>query len=180
MRKRALSNIKCCRTSVDEDTVYSYFNELQNTFEKLGNYCYLFLFGMAVQTFSISQRKMWCGSATGECLSPMAIRISDDLYQGWYRYHNKVLFTTATSLDGLTQVRSKFDFLNFLWKKVKPNPEKYNLFGDNWAFHFNVVKPSKKIMFIFVSVIIEDCIYRLPTNLEVLHTHTHIHTEIYI
>ena len=86
---------------------------------------------MAVQTFSISQRKMWCGSATGECLSPMAIRISDDLYQGWYRYHNKVLFTTATSLDGLTQVRSKFDFLNFLWKKVKPNPEKYNLFGDN-------------------------------------------------
>ena len=31
-----------CHAKVDEDTVNSYFNELQNTFEKIGNYCYLF------------------------------------------------------------------------------------------------------------------------------------------
>ena len=37
-------NIKCCFARVDEDAVNSYFNELQNTFEMLGNYHYLFSF----------------------------------------------------------------------------------------------------------------------------------------
>ena len=45
---------------------------------------------------------------------------------------------TLLSLDGFTQPHSKKKFLIFM-EKVKQNPGKHVLFGDNLASHFNML-----------------------------------------
>ena len=81
---------------------------------------------------------MWCGSAAGECLPPMVVYKAENLYQGWVQGGLQGTIYDCTKSGWFDSGTFKIWFFKIFMEKVKKNPGKYVLFGDNLASHFNI------------------------------------------
>ena len=81
---------------------------------------------------------MWYGSAEGECLLPMVVNKTKNLYQSWVQGGMQGTIYDCTKSGWFDQPLLKFFFFLIFMEKVKQNPGKYILFGDNLASHFNI------------------------------------------
>ena len=81
---------------------------------------------------------MWCGSAAGKCLPPMIVYKAKNLYQGWVQGGLQGTIYDCTKSGWFDSGTFEIWFFKIFMEKVKQNPGKYVLFGDNLACHFNI------------------------------------------
>ena len=82
---------------------------------------------------------MWCASsAAGECLPPIVVYKAENLYQGWVQGGLQGTIYDCTKSRWFDSGTFEIWFFKIFMEKVKQNPGKYILFGDNLASHFNI------------------------------------------
>ena len=89
---------------------------------------------------------MWHGSAATECLLPMVVYKAENLYQVWVQGGLQGTIYDCTKSGWFDSSTFEIWFFKIFMEKVKQNPGKYVLFGNNLASHFsiNVVKAAEQ------------------------------------
>jgi len=178
MSKRAASNIRRSRASIDEENVNEFFDNLERVYEKYGPlppehiYNYdetnqqddpgnkrVFVRRGRRRVENVGEHSkcsfstMWCGNAVGQILPPMVVYRAKNVYEGWKARGIKgaVYSSSPSGWFDADTFAQWFQQVFLPYATLQEEGPKI-LFGDNLSSHFNpeVVRLAKVNNIFFV------------------------------